>query len=448
MNKSGITGLMTACCLVLAAVFAASCSGSDYINAIPKESTMLISMNPTRLSGARSPLILKTLLHVKNVDESGLDLSANVYFFEDAQANLGLCAKVGDGGKLRDMLGRAGLTVTKKRECQFAVLPSGWVIGFSDRAALLMGPVVPAEAGGLMTLMARYLNEDEDDGIKGTPMLGKLDSISAPMAIVAQTQALPEQFVAPFTIGAPKGTDPADVVLAASMEVKDGRLLMQGGTFSFKKSVDNALAGARAVYRPIKGDYVKSMAATDVLGMFMNVDGQRFHGIIRQNQAISAMLNGINAAIDMDNILKSVDGDMAITSSSLGQDNFHMKMAARLGGAPWLKDVDYWKQSVPEGGRIGDWGKDCFYYTGGGTTYYFGVTPDMQYMSGGSAEEALGSVRPSPDAIDPALQQMIVGQRLVMVINFAALQGGKADAVTALLRPMFGNVSTIVYTLK
>lgn len=426
----------------------ASCSGSDYVNAIPDDSMMLISMNPTKLSGAKSPLILKSLLHVSNVGNTGLDLSSDVYFFEDSQGNLGLCAKVSDDGKLKDFLTAARLELRKKRDCHFAALPSGWVIGFSDKSALLMGPVVPAQQNDLMTLMSRYLTADEDEGIKGTPMFDRLDSIDAPMAIVAQAKALPEQFVAPFTIGAPKNADPADIILAAAMEVKGNRLLMSGHTLSFKKSVNEALEKASTVYRPIKGDYVRSMSKGDVLGMFLNVDGTKFHQLITQNRSLTALLAGINTAIDMDNILKSVDGDLALVSSSLGKDNLHLMMAARLGGAPWLQDVDYWKQSVPQGGRIGDWGKNCYFYTGGGTTYYFGVTPDMQYMSGGSAEEALRSIKASDDPIGDDLQKMIVGQKLVMIVNFAALQGGKAGAVTALLKPMFGNVDTIVFTMK
>lgn len=438
--------MVVACCL--AAIALASCSDNDYVNAIPEESTLLLSMNPTKLSGSKSPLILKALLHVKNIDDTGLDLSSNVFFFEDAQGNLGLCAKVGDDDKLSKTLSGADLSVTKKRDCRFAALQSGWVIGFSDKAALLMGPVVPAQQADLMTLMARYLNAKEEKGIKGTPMFDNLDSISAPMAMVAQTQALPEQFAAPFTIGAPKGTDPSDIILTAAMEVKDGRLMMDGKTISFKKSINSAIENARKAYRPIKGDYVKSMDESDVFGMFMNVDGNKFHEIIKQNAAVSAMLNGINAAIDMDNILKSVNGDMALISSSLGKDNFDMKMAAKLGNASWLGDVDYWKQSVPQGGRIGDWGKNCFYYTGGGTTYYFGVTPDMQYMSGGSSQEALQSVRSAASPVSQELQKVIVGQKLVMIVNFNALGGDKAGVVTALLKPMFGNVKTIVFRLK
>ncbi|MBF4213421.1 DUF4836 family protein, partial [Pseudomonas donghuensis] len=78
----------------------------------------------------------------------------------------------------------------------------------------------------------------------------------------------------------------------------------------------------------IKGKYVKSMAKNDMIGMFLNVDGTRFIKLMQQNRGIQALLTGINSAIDMDNIIKGVNGDMTIIAPSLGSDNFQMTMAA------------------------------------------------------------------------------------------------------------------------
>ena len=76
------------------------------------------------------------------------------------------------------------------------------------------------------------------------------------------------------------------------------------------------------------------------------------------------------------------------------------------------------------------------------------MTDDRQYMSGGSKEAALQSIRTAATPMAQTLQNKIKGQKLVMVINLAAMQGSKAQAVTSLLKPMFGQLNTIVYTLK
>lgn len=426
----------------------ASCSDSDYLNAIPEDSQLIMSINSAKVSGVGSPVILKSLLHVSKVNDIGIDISSNIYFFEDAKGNFGICAKVSDDGKLADFLEKRKLVVQKRKDFKFASLPSNWIIGYSDKAALLMGPVMPARQTEFISQMVRYLSAGEDDGIRNTPMFEKLDSIDAPMGLVCQTSALPQRFAAPFSIGAPKGAEPGDVMFAASLKVSEGKLLMEGETFSFKKNINNALQNARKVYRPIKGNYVKSMSSDDAFGVFLNVDGKQFHGLVTQNRGISAMLAGVNSAIDMDNILRSIDGDLSITSARMGSDGGKMRMAAQLGSASWLDDVDYWKRSVPEGGMISNWGENCFYYKSEGTSYYFGVTSDMQYMSGGSREEALESVEACADPIDVDLQEMIVGKKLVMIVNFKALEGTGTGAFMSMLKPVVGNLTSIVYTLN
>ena len=205
--------------LVVFAVMLSSCSGDDYINAIPESSTLLISTNTAKLSGVGSQHLLKSLLHISNIDKTGLDLSANVYFFEDACSNIGLWAKVSDDDKLADMLQQAGCHVEKRRGFRFAVLPGNWIIGFSDVSALLMGPVIPAAQDDMKAQMVQYLKQDEDEGIKGTPIMERLQTIDAPMAMVCQAQSLPEQFFKPFTVGAPRDADPKDIKIWGSNEV-------------------------------------------------------------------------------------------------------------------------------------------------------------------------------------------------------------------------------------
>lgn len=441
--KKIVCGMMTLLMAVLS-----SCSKTDYLNTVPAESKLLIGINPAKLSGTGNQLLLKTLLHVSNLNNTGLDLSSDFFFFEDAQGNLGLCARVSDRDKLAGTLKKAGRQMSSKKGFDFMALPDNWVAGWSDKAALFMGPVLPERRGEMTGTMARYLSADEEDGIVGTPMYAKLDSINAPMSLVCEAEALPEQFVAPFTLGAPKDADASQIMIAAEMKIESGCLMIRGETFSFRQRINKALQKAAGIYRPIKGRYAASMDEADAVGLFLNVDGSRFIELIRQNSGLRTMLTGINTAIDLDNIIKSIDGDMALITPEPGKEHFQMMMAAKLKHADWLADVDYWKQSVPAGGHIGDWGRDCYYYSGDNTTYFFGVTDDWQYMSGGSKEDALRSIKPAAKPIGKFLQNKIKGEKLVMIVNFQALQGSKAEALTSLLRPMFGNLNAIVYTLK
>lgn len=440
-------------------VLMSACSDNDYLNAIPSKSTAVISIDMSRLNGQEQEQnqehILKTMLHVDDVSKCGLDVKEKVYLFETIDGNLGLCAKVADEGDVSNWLSelsqqRICSTVTERKGFHFAVLKDSWLVGFSSKALLVMGPVVAEAQAEMQRQMVRYLKADEDAGIKSSKLFAQLDSIDSPMAMVAQAVALPEKFVAPFTLGAPKDADASQIVIAAGMDVEDGVLKIAGRTFSFNPSINQALVKLQQVFRPIQGDYVQSMPDDAMAGIFMNVAGSRFLPLVQSNQGLQTLLMGINASIDMDNILRSVDGDMSIVLPTLGADHMQMMMAARLSHAKWLSDVDYWKQSCPKGSTIGNWKSNAFCYSSGKTCFYFGVTDDKQFFSGNDEVSAESSIRPSSHPISKRVQNMIRGEKMVMVINLEKSGGcGSAmQAVTGLLSPLFGQLTAVVYTLK
>ncbi len=445
--------------LALMVIALDSCSGSDYLNAIPEKSTAIISIDMQKMAAESQvtdkAAVLKSMLHVEDASDCGIDLAEKMYLFESKDGNLGFCAKVASESDMKDWVGNLAkqniCTPLKERKgFHFSVLKNSWIVGFSDKALLIMGPVVADAQAQLQQQMVKYLDADEESGIKVSPMFERLEKIESPMAMVAQAQALPEKFVAPFTLGAPKDSDPSQVVIAAEMAMKNGVLRIKGETFSFNKGIDAALKTAIQNYRPIKGLYVKSMPADAMAGIFMNVDGQKFLPMMQSNQGIQQLLMGINTAIDMDNIIRSVNGDMAIVMPSFSDSNLKMAMGAKLGHAKWLADVDYWKQSCPKGTSIGNWGKNAYCYTDGKTSFYFGVTQNMQFFSGSDELIAEYSIKPSNHPISQEVQKEIIGQKLAMVINLSKSGTGNdaMAAVTSLLTPVFGNLSAIVYTLK
>ena len=443
--------LLTATMMLLA-----SCSGSDYVNAIPEGSIAIISVDAAQVASqtkyGQKAHLLMSMLQVANPTDCGIDLSAKMYLFEAADGNLGIAAKVSSGSKMEKWIGNLAAKgqaqpLTKKNGSQFTVLRNNWVVGFSDQALLMMGPALGHAQTTLMQQMSRYLSQDEENSIKVSPLYARLDSIKSGIAMVAQAQALPEKFVSLFTLGAPKDADASQVVIAAEMEVKDGCLCISGETFSFNKRIDQALKESDGVFRPIKGDYTKAMSQDAVMGVFMNVQGDRFLKLMQQDKGLTTMLAGINAAIDMDNIIRSVDGDMAIIVPSYGE-SFDMNMGARLANTQFLADVSYWKTSCPEGGRLMDTGKQSWCYSNGQTVFHFGLTPDRQFYLGSTPETARQIVTSSSTPIREGIQQMINGQKMVTVINLGKVDNEVTQMLTAVLEPIFGKLNALVYQRK
>lgn len=436
--------------------FLASCSGDDYLNAIPAESTALVSIDVAKAAeqtkGKPNANILKVLFHISDISDCGIDITSKIYLFESPDGNLGMAAKVKDKDDIDKWLAKlAKYGICKKtqerRGSRFTTLKQSWVVGFNDKTLLVMGPAISSAQPELMRRMIRYL--DSHEGIKGTPMYEKLDSIDAPIAMAAQVAALPEKFSLPFMLGAPKDADPSQIVFAAGMNISGGCLKINGETFSYNKQIDKAMKESRGVFRPIVGKYLPYMPEDAPITAFMNVGGSDFIDILHANKGFQALLAGINTAIDMDNIIKSIDGDMAITVYGHGDDTQSIRMAAQLGNRDFLSDVGYWKESCPAGSKIVDWEKDSYHYTGNSISYYFGVTEDNQFYSGSTADMAKSSVGGTTTALSSAIQDSIKGKRLCMVISIAPLIGGGSQAgiVRSLLAPLFGNVETILLTI-
>ncbi len=425
-----------------------SCSGNDYIATIPKNSKAVLSLDVQKLSDGKLLDKMESLLKIDDVNKCGLDLSAKIYAFETPEGNIGFSAKVADEDRLKalfDALSNDGTCqkVSEYKDFNFTVVKDAWVAGFSSGALVVMGPALPSQHMELRRQVAKYLGQDKEQGIEGSPMFGKLDSIGSPVALVAQAAVLPDKFAVPFTICAPKDADASQVMIAAELDISnEGWLTVVGESFSFNKDIDAKLKAASALFRPIEGTYVDRISANSAAGAFMNVDGEQFITLLHANKTFQALLAGMNMAVDMDNIIKSFDGDVAICLPDI-KGKANACMAAELKRKSFLDDVGYWKQSCPAGSKITDWGKDAYCYTNGEMSYYFGVTPDMQFYSGSTADGARGLLAKSSTQLPAKLQDKIKGRRLAVVLNIGALLGDY-DFVS----DMLGGVDTVLYVMK
>lgn len=451
MKKIGVKSVAACLVMVMLAVLS-SCSSEDYLNAIPENSTALVAVDAQALLDGDNNDAVKDLVQIDDFAECGLDLSAKLYIFETIDGNVGLSAKIADDDKLAkwfDGMSQKGYckATSKYKDYQFTVIKDSWVAGFSNSTLLVMGPSLPVQQPETKQTIVKLLAQDAEKGIKGTPMFDRLDSIKAPVAFVAQAAALPEKFVAPFTIGAPKNADMSQVMIAAEFSSNEGgEFVVYGETFSYNAQIDKELKASRNIFRPITGKYTGNMSSKAVLGVFMNVDGKQFIKLLHSNKTFQAILAGMNTAIDMDNIIKSIDGDVTVVLPNVNNETPEMQMCAQLKSKTFLDDVDYWKQSCPAGSKILNWEKDSYYYTGGGISYYFGVSNDMQFFSGSTENEARNILSKSAEPLNENLQDLIKGQRMVMVLNLDKFIG--QDGLGNVANSLLGGKNTVLYIMK
>ena len=339
--------------------------------------------------------------------------------------------------------------VRKQGDCRLTDINSSWAVGFNDNSLVVLGPVSAAALPDAQRSIVRMLKQDEDASIMVCPMYSKLDSIDSRVAFVVQVQALPEKFAAPFMLGAPKGADASQVAVAAGVDIKDGIVRIDCQSFSFDKSIDRELKKSRAAFRPVKGIFSHSMSHNQLFSLFANVKGKEFLPLLQSDRSLQAVLMGLNTAVDFDNIMRSVDGDLAFMFSGMSQDNIAMTMLARVDNPVWTADVDYWKQSCQLGcsitGSNGSW-----VYRGGDASFSFGLQGDVFYAISGQAPASIQHLLKPSQPIYGEVSRMIAGSRMAMVLNLKPLAANSAAAggMLDMLKPIIDNVKAVVCVMK
>lgn len=445
--------------LLLITVLAAclmSCSNDEYLNVIPSDSKALVAIDAAKIteqaSGKKNSVLMKAMFHVSDISDCGIDITSKIYIFESSDGNVGMVAKVKDADKLNkwlDKLVKYGMCKKpqERRGNSFTVVKDSWIIGFNDKALLAMGPVISSAQTEMMRKMMKYL--DADEGIKGTPIFDKIDTYSSSVALVAQSDALPEQLATPLLLGVPKGVSPSQVMFGAKMNISGGCIRIDGETFSFDEQADKALKEANKTFRPISGKLTKRMSGEAAISFITNTDGAKFIDVLHANKDFQTLLAGINTAIDMDNIIRSINGDMVISLKNYGNDNPKMQMIAELGNRDFLKDIAYWKQSCPAGTRIEDVGKDAYRFVGKDMSFNFGVTTDNLFYAGNADDMAANGKADGADNRLTVAFDSVKGSRIGIIIHIPSLFGGSSEAKIAgeMLKQVIGKTETIVFTL-
>ena len=445
---------------VLITLILTSCSGTDYLSVIPQGSQAIISFDLAGMAksanlDASKSNALKSLLHIDNPSECGIDITSKVYLFESPDGSLGLVAKVNDDGDMENYFNKlsgSGICkkVTKNRGFEWTVLKDSWVIGFSSKAMLVMGPTVGSAQEELKRTMAKYLDANEDDGIKGTPLFDKLDSMTGDVNMVASVVALPQKIGTPFRLGAPADSDPADVMIAATMQTSNNCLTITGSTFSFNTTVNRALQSSAASYRPITGQFIPSLSDSDAAAVVLKFDGSNNIKVLRSDKGLRAALVGLNAAVDADNMIKSIDGDATIVIKSMKGDKMDYSFAAKVKSDAFLDDVGYWKKSLPSGATLTDFGKDCYHLSTGEWNIFFGVRSKSVLYMGSSSKIASLSGLPSSKRLPTSVTNNIKGKKQCIIINLDAIAETQPAITTVkeLLKPIFGDFKYIIYSVK
>ena len=445
-------------CLFLFVSVLASCTGNAYQNAVPKDCVALAAIDMEGINNGVEKKQIASVFHVDNMDHCGLDFSAPFYLFESRDGDFGFCAKVDDTDEMKLWISN---DLTKSGKCKerdsrkgftFVEWGDNWLIGCSDDAFLMMGPVLPAAMAQLQQKMVKYLSQDDDKGMKESRLSEVIDTMNAPVRVVSRLSALPPLVTMPFAFGIPKTAGENDAYLKAEIAKKGNVLVVEGSTFSFKEKLNEEIQNIQKQLLPIGDVFLKSAPDSIFAMAFAHVEGPSFLELIHTNKGMETVLTGANLAIDMDNIIRSMDGEIIMAYFPSQGKGKRFALAAQLKNTDFLKDVDYWKTSCPKGTRIEDKGENTYLFTGGEYELFFGVTPDNSKFFAGSSEALVHSLLNSnTSSLSKETTELIMGRKLALCLNTNALNDASdetASLVNSLLNAFFGETQQVLFYLQ
>ena len=414
------------CFWVAIAMSLCSCSDNDYVNCIPSTSTALVKIDAQKVNSPKLMAWLKGVIGVGDKENSGIDFSSPVYLFETVDGNFGLCAKVKDSDDLTDFFNSSNgevrfSRVRKVGDISFTDINESWCVGYTSKSFVAVGPVAVSALADTRRVISRLLMQNAERSIVDKPMYSRIDTMSSAVSLVAQAQALPDKFVAPITIGAPKEADVSQIFVEANVGIVGKTLLLEGKTFSFNKSIDKSIQNSQKLFRPIGERYNGKITESDVFGISLNVDGDKFLPLLQNNKYLQSIMVGMNTAVDFDNIMRSVDGPMMVTSKGFSDNNMSLAMLADVKSTPsWISDVDYWKRSCPSGSKIIDNGTNSWIYASGNSRLYFGLRDNEFYASSENPDNFNSAIK-SEILLSHDLLLKMQQSRMAIVLNLSAL---------------------------
>ena len=322
----------------------------------------------------------------------GIDWKKRTYAFVSGREFTGFLAAVEDRDELAEWFRKAA----KEKLCSepeegggrcWTVWDGSWMVGFDDRALLVMGPGLQADMDAFRREIMSCLLQDKEECGMSSSVFGDVEKAGEACAVAAQLDVLPDLYGEELALGLPGHTNLSDVNIVAELGLEENGLKVEAEIRSENPDVNRYYEQLAVLGGKIEGEYARYVPSDALAWCCVNVNGDRLLEQLRRNPLARTFLMGLNMCVDADLIIKSIRGDMAATffpaafSGEVGRGGY--LLTARLENTDFLKNVTYWKESAARTGALTfrDFGSDRFFMSAAGLHTYFGVTDKTLYVT-------------------------------------------------------------------
>lgn len=429
--------------LAVVAFIFCSCSNTDYQRVIPADASAVVKIDVKSLtekadfshSSANEMLgsmlaavvkgkdVKKMQSYINDPSSMGLDFSMPVYVFMVGQ-HLGVSIKVDDDGDLKkfiQMLQKQGMATKpiEKESLMCGSLLDDIQYTYSSNTFLLLTSL---EGGNASTgRMARQLmKQDEEDSFSSSEAHLKMNEHQEDVVIYSQLNKNNMKALSGLEnllVWLPLSKQNVQMEALNTINFDEGKIYFSVKVWGKDEMSQKLIDDANKNLRSIQATYAHPSVNMVVWGA-ANLKGDWLLSHMKESKQAKEMLFLMERAVDIEQMLRAVDGDVAIELQNLGNNDIAYLAQVQLSNSDFLADVDYWKQSMKEYGlSMQSRGKDAYSMQMERDTYLWGVKEKKELFF--ASEKA--NMSPAPQSVLDNYMTDIKKSKFFIYVDLAAL---------------------------
>lgn len=391
-----------------------SCTNTDYQKAIPANATLVVKTDMRSISEKADfkhskwmTMLDASLVAVvkgkdmKSVKEyiddpmkTGIDLSMPIYVFMVGEETAGMTMKVNDEGDVKDFL----LLLQKQGLASKPVEKDGLMCGtliddisyaYDSKSFLLLASLNGKGTSATNRMTHELMSIKEDDSFVSTEAFSCMNEEDDD--VVTYTNGKLGKDILSYVLEAfvPAEIDMRDLDAIMCLNFENGQALFKAKAWGKTDKAQALLDEADKNFGTIDGKYIDRVSANTLVWIGTNIKGEWALSKLKENQSAKEMLFMLGRAVDIEQMLRAVDGDVAIELQSEGGNVEKLPeyvMYASLKNSDFLKDVDDWKASMKDFGiTMNNRGDNQYALAMDGGSYLWGVQSDDLFFSSENA---------------------------------------------------------------
>ena len=430
--------------LVMVVLALCSCTNTDYQNVIPANASLVVKVDMKsiaeksdfknskwmeELDGSLGAVVsgkdMKSVKeYVAGPMKIGIDFSMPLYFFMMADETMGMTMKVSDEDHVKDfllLLNKQGLASKpqEKDHWMCGTLIDDIYYSYDGTTFLML-----ASMKGKNTTISRMAREltalKESDSFVSTEAFGRLNEEEKDVVMYVMSAQMIESLKMAGGVLPPSIYK--DVEALASLDFAQGEARIMGKLFAKTKDAQHLIDEANANLKKMNGRYLDKVSDDAAIWIGAGVKGEWLLEKIKENKELKTMLFATERAVDVEQMLKAMDGDVSLELPLLDTEKVDYVLQAELNNTDFLADVNDWKLSQKDYGiEMKELEPQQYQLMLDGQTYRWGVRDKDLYWA---TPRAVEHAENSADAKLKAYREQIEDSRLFLFVDWAKLAKG------------------------